>query len=261
MSEPRSWNLPEQHLMPDAVVAFVDGELSSLARQRAAEHIAKCPFCANETSTQRQARSAVQSAGDPGAPAGLLAALRAIPIDTELPGTPEHLAIAPDGQLVAIQRPDRVPGLVGRSPGFGDKPMMGSSSPLGSNTLGSSPLGQGSAVLRHRPSGRRAVQGAGAVIGGLVLGALVVVGPHMLSGTADAPSEPPVNGAGLANAPIGAGGARANVPVNNQVNNPVNDHVNAGVNAGVNGAAVATTTVTPTPPTVVPVVNSHHYAN
>jgi hypothetical protein len=243
MSEPRSWNLPEQHLMPDAVVAFVDGELSSVARQRAAEHIAKCPFCATETSTQRQARSAVQSAGDPGTPAGLLAALRAIPIDTELPGGPENLAIGPDGQLVAIQRPDRVPGLVGRSPGFGEKPMMGSSSPLGANALG-----QSSAVLRHRaPHGRRAVQGAGVVIGGLVLGALVVVGPHMLGGSPDAPTEPPVNGAGLdVNAPIGSGGMRQSVPVN--------DHVTGG-------GAVATTTVTPTPPTVVPVVNSHRFAN
>ncbi|HEX4224402.1 MAG TPA: zf-HC2 domain-containing protein [Pseudonocardiaceae bacterium] len=240
MSETRSWNLPEQHLMPDAVVAFVDGELSPLARQRASEHIAKCPFCANETSTQRQARSAVQSAGDPGAPAGLLAALRAIPIDTELPGGPDNLAIGPDGQLVAIQRPDRVPGLAGRSNGFGEKPMLGSSRPLG----------QGSAVLRHHrpPSGRRAVQGAGVVIGGLVLGALVVVGPHMLGGSSDAPTEFPANGAGLdVNAPIGSGG----VQQRNQ----------NGPSVPVNHAVSVTTTVTPTPPTVVPVANNHRYAN
>jgi hypothetical protein len=246
VSETRSWNLPEQHLMPDAVVAFVDGELSPLAQQRASEHIAKCPFCASETKTQRQARSAVRSAGDPGAPAGLLAALRAIPIDTELPGGPENLAIGPDGQLVAIQRPECVPGLAGgssvafgASPALGGKPMMGSSSPLGSRPLG------------HRPqNGRRAVQGAGVVIGGLVLGALVVVGPHMLGGSSDAPSEAPVNGAGFdANSPIGVGGVRQNVQVNNAVNGPVDDHI------------LATTTVTPTPATVVPVVNSHRYAN
>ncbi len=248
MSEPRSWNLPEQHLMPDAVVAFVDGELSPLAYQRAAEHIAKCRFCASETSTQRQARSAVRSAGDPGAPAGLLAALRAIPIDTDLPmgtepGGPENLAIGPDGQLVAIQRPDRVPGLAGHSNGFGSKPMMGSSSPLG----------QGSAVLRHRPAaGRRAVQGAGVVLGGLVLGALVVVGPHLLSGAQDAPTGVPVNGAGLGmNPPIGAGGVRQhNVPVNN----PVDSHI-AGQRA------VATTAATSTPAAAVPVVNGHRYAH
>lgn len=242
VNETRSWNLPEQHLMPDAVVAFVDGELSPLARQRASEHIARCPLCANETRTQRQAASAVRSASDPGAPAGLLAALRAIPVDTDLPGGPENLAIGPDGQIVAIQRPDRVPGLAGRSNGFGEKPMIGSSSPLG----------QGSAVLRHRPpAGRRAVQGAGVVIGGLVLGALVVVGPHMLSGAQDAPTETPVNGAGLdVNAPIGAGGVRHNVPVNNPVDSRVGP-----------AHAVATTAATSTSPTAVPVVNGHRYAH
>lgn len=248
MSEPRSWNLPEQHLMPDAVVAFVDGELSPLAQQRASEHIAKCPFCLSETRTQRQARSAVRSADTPGAPAGLLAALRAIPIDTELPGGPENLAIGPDGQLVAIQRPERVPGLASRaSAGFGEsaalggKPMMGSSSPLGSRPLG------------HRPAatGRRAVQGAGVVLGGLVLGALVVVGPHLLGGSSETPTEP-VNGAGFgANPQIGVGGARQNV----QVNNTVNDHL-----AGA-GAVPTTTTATSAPVTVMPVVNSHRYAN
>ncbi|HEV3356913.1 MAG TPA: zf-HC2 domain-containing protein [Pseudonocardiaceae bacterium] len=244
MSEPRSWNLPEQHLMPDAVVAFVDGELSALARQRASEHIAKCPFCASETKTQRQARSAVQAAGDPGAPAGLLAALRAIPIDTELPGGPENLAIGPDGQLVAIQRPDRVPGLAGRSNGFGEQPMMGASSPLG----------HGSAVLRHRPpAGRRAVQGAGVVIGGLVLGALVVVGPHMLSGAQNAPTESPINGAGLdVNAPIGAGGVRAPTAV------PVN---NAADSRLAGQPAMVSTPATSTPATAVPVVNGHRYAH
>ena len=248
MSEARSWNLPEQHLMPDAVVAFVDGELSPLAQQRAAEHIARCPFCMSETKTQRQARSAVRSAGDPGAPAGLLAALRAIPIDTELPGGPDNLAIGPDGQLVAIQRPERVPGLAGRASAtfgeaaaLGDKPMMGSSSPIGSRPLG------------HRPAatGRRAVQGAGMVIGGLVLGALVVVGPHVVGGSSDTPTESPVNGAGFdANSPIGFGGVRQNV----QVDNTANDHL-----AG-SGVAVSTT-VTPTSATVVPAGNSHRYAN
>lgn len=239
MTEMRSWSLPEQHLMPDAVVAFVDGELSALAHDRAAEHISKCPFCATETRTQRQARSAVRDAGDPGTPASLLAALRAIPIDTELPGGPDNLAVGPDGQLVAIQRPERVAGL-------GGSPMMGSSRPLGSGLGGGlgTGLGNGGSVLRHHraPSGRRAVQGAGVVIGGLVLGALVVVGPHVLGGTTNAPGEPPVNGAGLANVPIGNGGdARVN---------PVGRYAADSTSV--------TTSPKPTPPVVIPVVNSHH---
>jgi hypothetical protein len=246
MTEMRSWSLPEQHLMPDAVVAFVDGELSALARDRAAEHISKCPFCATETRTQRQARSAVRDAGDPGTPASLLAALRAIPVDTELPGGPDNLAIGPDGQLVAIQRPERVAGL-------GASPMMGSSRPLGSglgNGLGAlgsglgSGLGAGGSVLRHHraPGGRRAVQGAGVVIGGLVLGALVVVGPHVLGGTTDAPTEQPINGAGLANAGVG-GGSDGRI---GQVGQDAED------------ATAVTTSPKPTAPTVIPVVNSHH---
>ena len=238
MSEMRSWSLPEQHLMPDAVVAFVDGELSALARDRAAEHISRCPFCATETRTQRQARSAVRDAGDPGTPASLLAALRAIPVDTELPGSPDNLAIGPDGQLVAIQRPDRVAG-------FGSSPMMGSSRPLGSGLGTSNALGTGSNVLRHHkaPGGRRAVQGAGVVIGGLVLGALVVVGPHLLGGTTDAPTEQPINGAGLANAPIGGSGRVNQV---GQVGQDADD------------STAVTTSPRPSAPTVIPVVNSHH---
>ena len=50
--------------LPDAVVAFVDGELSSTAHERASAHIQRCGFCAFETFTQQQARSAVRTAVD-----------------------------------------------------------------------------------------------------------------------------------------------------------------------------------------------------
>ena len=86
MSERGGWSispLPEAHLMPDAVVAFVDGELSASAFDRASAHIARCPLCAAETTEQRQARDAVAAAEAPRMPAGLLAALRAIPTDTD----------------------------------------------------------------------------------------------------------------------------------------------------------------------------------
>ena len=49
MTDLRGWGLPEQHLLPDAVVAFVDGELSSVAHERASAHIQRCGFCAFET--------------------------------------------------------------------------------------------------------------------------------------------------------------------------------------------------------------------
>jgi len=153
----RGWGLSEQHLMPDAVVAFVDGELSPTACDRAASHIARCPYCAAEITAQRQARAAVQAADTPPAPAWLLASLRAIPQEIELPSSPDWLAVTEDGQLVAVQRPDRVAPL-------------GSSQPLGSSPK----LGEGRAVLGFR-IGRRTASGAGVVVSGLVLGALALV--------------------------------------------------------------------------------------
>src|SRR5258705_14020856 len=102
MTAPRGWGLPESHLLPDAVVAFVDGELSLGAQDRASAHIARCPACAAEVAAQRQACAAVRRAEAPPMSAGFLASLRSIPQNTELPTTPDNLAIAPDGQLVAI---------------------------------------------------------------------------------------------------------------------------------------------------------------
>lgn len=158
MTDERGWGLSEQHLLPDVVVAFVDGELSATAHDRAAAHMARCPHCLADIVAQRQAASAVQSADAPAVPAGLLAALRAIPQQVEMPATPDGLAMTDDGQLVVVQRPERMPA------------PFGASAPLGS----SAKLGEGGAVLGRRP-GRRTAQGAGVVVSGLVLGALALV--------------------------------------------------------------------------------------
>jgi anti-sigma factor RsiW len=158
MTEARrgGWALPEQHLLPDAVVAFVDGELSRTACDRATAHIARCPYCAAEIAAQRQTRATVRAADTPPPPAGLLASLRAIPQEVELPTSPDGLAVTEDGQLVTVQRPDRV------TP-------IGSSQPLGSSPK----LGEGRVVLGFR-IGRRSASGAGVVVSGLVLGALAL---------------------------------------------------------------------------------------
>lgn len=220
MTEQRSWvipALPEQHLLPDAVVAFVDGELGSTARQRAEAHFGRCPSCAAELAGQRQARAAVRAAGAPAVPAGLLAALRAIPIDTDLPsaGLADGLAVDSEGQLVAVQRPDRAAGL-------GAGPMLGSSRPLG----------RGDTVLRTG-HGRRAVQGAGVVAAGLVLGALAMVGPHPFGVADGTPADPP-HGDGTA-----IGGGRGVVAAN----------FTTGVGGSVRdtGGALAAATAVPAP--------------
>lgn len=173
MTDERGWGLSEQHLLPDVVVAFVDGELSATAYDRVSSHMARCRGCAAEIAAQRQAASAVQSANAFSAPAGLLANLRAIPEQIEMPEMPDGLAMTKDGQLVAVQRPDRVPAL-------------GGTAPLGT----SAKLGEGRAVLGGRP-GRRAAQGAGVVVSGLVLGALALAATA--SGGAE-PSRAPASG-------------------------------------------------------------------
>ncbi|WP_406641062.1 anti-sigma factor family protein [Amycolatopsis sp. WGS_07] len=168
------WRFAESHLMPDAVVALVDGELTPVAHDRALAHLARCPDCAAEVTSQRQAVAAVKDAGAPSMSAGFLASLRSIPEHTDLPGSPDNLAVTADGQLVAIQRPDRVAGLR-------DAGVLGGAAPLGTTA----PLGQSANVLgggRFAFSRKRAAQGAGVVVSGLVLSALALVGTSADSG-------------------------------------------------------------------------------
>ncbi|OLZ56910.1 anti-sigma factor family protein [Amycolatopsis keratiniphila] len=200
MTAPRGWGLPESHLLPDAIVAFVDGELTLGAQDRASAHIARCQSCAAEVTAQRQAVAAVKQAGAPSMSAGFLASLCSIPQNTELPGTPDNLAMTADGQLVAIQRPDRVAGLR-------DTGVLGGTAPLGS----SAPLGQSPNVLgggRFGLARRKYAQGAGVVVSGLVLSALALVATSG-DGTEERPNTgltPPqgVN-AGLLPAQLGGG--------------------------------------------------------
>jgi len=123
MTDLRGLSLPEQHLLPDAVVAFVDGELPVNAHNRVAAHMRACPGCAAEIARQRQARAVVRAADAPSLPLGLLAALQAIPLNTELPALPDELAVTDDGQLVAIQRKDKAAKTpLGRAPALGSSP-------------------------------------------------------------------------------------------------------------------------------------------
>lgn len=183
MTDERGWGLSDQHLLPDVVVAFVDGELSPTAHDRASSHLARCTVCVGEIRAQRQAASAVQSANAFSAPAGLLANLRAIPEQIDIPAMPDGLAVTNDGQLVAVQRPDAVPAL-------------GGTAPLGT----SAKLGEGRSVLGRRP-GRRTAQGAGVVVSGLVLGAIA------LASTASGGAEPQRAPASGEQRPVMVGGS------------------------------------------------------
>jgi anti-sigma factor RsiW len=70
----------EDHLNLDAIVAFADGEMSVVAFQRAAAHVARCPQCNGEVDQQIAARSWLRSAEAPAMPLSLLDSLRSIPV-------------------------------------------------------------------------------------------------------------------------------------------------------------------------------------
>ena len=70
----------EDHLNLDAIVAFADGEMPMVAYQRAAAHVARCSQCENEVNQQVVARSWLRSAEAPAMPLSLLDSLRSIPV-------------------------------------------------------------------------------------------------------------------------------------------------------------------------------------
>jgi anti-sigma factor RsiW len=113
-----------QHLAVDAVVAFVDGELGPVARDRAAAHLIVCPSCAAEVAAQRQARSVVRAAQCPSVPADLLAALREIPQTADLPNAPAGLAVTAEGTIVERVDPGLAPGPLGSGQRWGAGPSV-----------------------------------------------------------------------------------------------------------------------------------------
>jgi hypothetical protein len=70
----------EDHLNLDAIVSFADGEMPMVSYQRAAAHVARCAQCENEVNQQIAARTWLRSAEAPAMPLTLLDSLRSIPI-------------------------------------------------------------------------------------------------------------------------------------------------------------------------------------
>jgi len=159
------------HLSLDAIVAFVDDELSAAAHERATRHVVECGDCAAEVVAQGQVRSALRQADEPHVPSSLLSKLGSIPRDTELPGPPAGLAVSPEGELVSVLRPDRMP-------------------PAGMSHM-IAPAGLDAAPAVPDQSRRRVRVGATAV-SGLALGALAFVGLPAV--TASTPAVQPDRG-------------------------------------------------------------------
>lgn len=95
----------EAHLTPEAVVAYVDGELAPGPDGRARAHLQHCVDCASEVIDQRKARSELRGADAPTLPTSLMSSLCSIPQDTELPPPPAGLAMTADGEWVSVLRP------------------------------------------------------------------------------------------------------------------------------------------------------------
>ncbi len=78
-----------EHLNPEAVVAYVDNELSRQAAARADEHLRLCRDCAGEVAAQARARSMLQTCRNEfSVPDSLRAQLSQIPTqEIDLRGT------------------------------------------------------------------------------------------------------------------------------------------------------------------------------
>jgi anti-sigma factor RsiW len=70
----------DEHLTLDAVVAFADGEMSLVPYQRAAAHIMACPACAGDVAEQTAASQYLRQASLPRMPGSLFDTLKSIPV-------------------------------------------------------------------------------------------------------------------------------------------------------------------------------------
>ncbi len=136
------------------MVAFVDGELSMTAYQRAAAHLVRCPLCACEVAEQAGAREELRSAGSPRMPGSLSQALCSIP-----------LAMPANGQSAAL-----------KTPGVEMDPQTGHA-----------------IRIEHlaRVGGRKTLfrLGAGALVAGLAVGALAAAAPSAPQTPSPSPSD------------------------------------------------------------------------
>ncbi|HEX7323676.1 MAG TPA: anti-sigma E factor RseA [Mycobacterium sp.] len=94
-----------EHLSPEAIAAFVDGELRMTAHLRAAHHLSLCPECAAEIEHQNRARSALRDSHPITIPSNLLGLLSQIP-DSPV-DEPSTLRPPQSAQFADGERPER----------------------------------------------------------------------------------------------------------------------------------------------------------
>ena len=89
------------HLNPEAVAAFVDGELSDSAFHRAAKHLEDCDECRAEVDCQRKAANQLRVVDDSDvhAPASLVERLAGLCADEPASGVAGDRVSAPRGTL------------------------------------------------------------------------------------------------------------------------------------------------------------------
>lgn len=138
------------HLALEAVVAYVDGELSAAADTRAVAHVASCAQCAADVAEQRAAKRVLVTAGGPALPPSLLARLQQIPFTTQL--QPPGMELAMHGEQLLWSRTDApVDPTSGRS-------AAGRSAPASDAPAGTAPPDRrvaGHAEAPRRPQNRR----------------------------------------------------------------------------------------------------------
>ncbi|MCZ4537848.1 hypothetical protein O4159_20805 [Gordonia terrae] len=106
---------PTEHLAPEAVAAFVDGELGMSAHARAAHHLALCPECVTAVEAQSLARTRLRESGHVSIPDSLLGQLSQIPT-REIDLSSEPPRPAGFGPTVSPDAPtDGIPAARGRA--------------------------------------------------------------------------------------------------------------------------------------------------
>ncbi len=182
----------QDHLSPEAIVAYVDDELAGGPYSRATRHIDACPECAMQVVAQAQARTALRSAEVPCMPSSLFTSLCSIPQDADLPEAPAGLSITDEGEFIALLRSEPAPST---RPAASRRMRFGAGAAMSGLALGAIALG-GTAVAGDAPDPAAASPRGvfdGAVLGGAAADAqlrLVPAAGTTADGTtADVPAD------------------------------------------------------------------------